>query len=89
VEDVADEPRRRTNEGADLRERACVSRRDGRAHVHVMPHVCQRCPDFEETRLYATISDPGLTAKPSAAPELGALRAALAGRNLPAICSGF
>jgi hypothetical protein len=97
------------------------------------------CPNFEETRLYATIDDAGqkaaggggggnlgrlgqccaqlaaeaarLGASPEAgvlltaaaqcrqlvaaagpngnAPELGALRAMLAGRNIPAVCAGF
>lgn len=99
------------------------------------------CPDFEETRLYAAIDDPGLKAKapsgggggnvarlakccaalreeakrlgpsPEAgllttaaaqcqaivaqagpngtAPELGAIRTMLAGRNVPAVCAGF
>ncbi|MCA9586416.1 MAG: hypothetical protein KC657_13755 [Myxococcales bacterium] len=99
------------------------------------------CPDFEETRMYATIDDPELGgtktagggnanlarlrqccaalaaearrlgASPEAgvlmsaaaqcnalvaqagpsgnAPELGALRGMLAGRNVPAVCSGF
>jgi hypothetical protein len=98
------------------------------------------CPDYEETRLYATITDPAikgaagtggggnlarlaqccaalaaqgraLGASPEAglilsaaaqctalvraagpngnAPELGALRAALAGRPVPAVCAGF
>ena len=93
------------------------------------------CPDFEETRMYATINDPAAKAKVAqggggnslarlrqccaalgaeaqrspemtaaatqcnllvsaagpggTAPEVGMLRAALAGRNIPAVCAGF
>lgn len=137
----------RANEGAvDVAPMSCANARACRDQSGAL--VCANCrtfangcPDFEETRVYATITDPGLKAggaKPGGggnlarlgqccaalgaeakrlgaspeggmllsaaaqcqalvnaagpngnAPELGALRAALAGRNVPAVCAGF
>jgi hypothetical protein len=137
----------RANEGAvDITPSGCANGRACRDQAGALTCTTCRtfangCPDFEETRLYATINDPGLkTAKPAAggggniarlaqccaqlaaegkrlgaspeggmlvaaaaqcttlvkaagpngtAPELGAVRAALAGRNVPAVCAGF
>lgn len=137
----------RSNEGAvDVTPAGCSNARACRDQAGAL--VCtgcrtfaNGCPDFEETRFYATINDPGLKAagaKPGGAgnlgrlgqccaalaseakrlgaspeggmllsaaaqctalvnaagpngnaPELGALRAALAGRSVPAVCAGF
>lgn len=135
------------NEGAvDLTPAACSGKRVCRdaSGALVCTESCRTlsngCPDFEETRMYATIDDPGLKtagatsggsgslarlkaccaqlaaeakrlgASPEAgvlasaaaqcntlvanagsgnAPELGVLKTVLAGRNIPAVCSGF
>lgn len=137
----------RANEGAvAITPMSCASARACRDQAGALTCTACRtfangCPDFEETRLYATIVDPGLKgvkagaaaggnlgrlgqccaalgaeakrlgASPEAgmllsaaaqctalvnaagpsgnAPELGALRAALAGRSVPAVCAGF
>lgn len=136
----------RANEGAvDVTPMSCTNARACRDEGGLLSCTTCRsfangCPDFEETRLYATITDPGikgaaaqggggnlarlgqccaalaaegarLGASPEGgmilsaaaqcralvaaagpngnAPELGALRAALAGRNVPAVCAGF
>ena len=137
----------RSNEGAvDVTPMGCANARACRDQGGALTCTTCRtfasgCPDFEETRLYASINDPGLkitkavqggggnlarlaqccaqlaaeakrlgpspeagllvsaaaqctalvnAAGPSGnAPEFGALRAALAGRNLPAVCAGF
>ena len=136
----------RANEGAvDITPSGCTNSRACRdANGALTCTTCRTfangCPDFEETRLYASINDPGLKgatatggggnlgrlaqccaalaaqgralgASPEAglilsaaaqcsalvqaagpngnAPELGALRAALAGRPVPAVCAGF
>lgn len=63
----------RANEGAvDVTPMTCASGRACRDATGALTCTSCRtfasgCPDFEETRLYATINDPGLTGKPSAA----------------------
>lgn len=135
----------RANEGAiDITPAGCANAKVCRDQTGALSCTSCRtfasgCPDYEETRLYATINDPktpatggggggnlarlqqccqaiaaqakalgaspeaGLLASAAAqctalvraagpngnAPELGAIRAALAGRNVPAICAGF
>jgi hypothetical protein len=137
----------RANEGAvDVTPMSCASSKVCRDQAGALTcSTCRTfpsgCPDYEETRLYATINDPGLkmvggaaagggnlarlqqccaqlatqakalgaspeggmllaaagqcsalvaAAGPNGnAPELGAIRGALAGRNVPAICAGF
>jgi len=138
----------RANEGAvDITPMSCASAKVCRDQTGALTcSTCRTfasgCPDYEETRLYATINDPGLkrggagagagggnlarlqqccaqlatqakalgaspeggmllaaagqcsalvaAAGPNGnAPELGAIRGALAGRNVPAICAGF
>ena len=133
----------RANEGAvDITPTSCANAKVCRDQTGALTCTTCRtfangCPDYEETRLYATINDPkkpatggggnlarlqqccqqlavqgkALGASPEAglllsaaaqctalvqaagpngnAPELGALRAILAGRNVPAICAGF
>ncbi|CAN5921162.1 hypothetical protein BH11MYX4_BH11MYX4_51990 [soil metagenome] len=133
----------RANEGAvDVTPTSCANAKVCRDATGALTCTTCRtfangCPDYEETRLYATINDPkkpatggggnlarlqqccqqlavqarALGASPEAglllsaaaqctalvqaagpsgnAPELGALRAILAGRNVPAICAGF
>jgi hypothetical protein len=133
----------RANEGAiDVTPASCFGQRVCRDEGGALSCATCRtfasgCPDFEETRLYASYDDPGLKAKPSTggnvgrlsqccaaigaearrlgaspeggmllgvaaqcqllvnaagpngtAPELSALRAALAGRNIPG-CAGL
>jgi len=132
----------RANEGAvDVAPASCSQQRvcrdqNGALGCGTCRTFTNGCPDFEETRVYATIDDPGLKAAKTAAaggnlarlaqccaalaaeakrlgpspeagmlataaaqcsaiaasgnaPEVGALKAILAGRNLPAICAGF
>ncbi len=151
---LADAPRYRkadkecvkANDGAvDVTPASCAGSRACRDQAGALACAACRtftsgCPDFEETRLYAVIDDPGLGAakaggggnnlgrlgqccaalnaeaarlglSPEAgllrtaaaqclaivsaagpnsnAPELGVIRGALAGRPVPAVCSGF